>query len=99
MILITNSTQTGLLCINLKGTSCIQDLVFTYSSNRLLERYMQGEVECLEDNWECAGSNVWVLFLYPVIKDASNIPNLIIEKTKISYGDKLLYVYQAVQSL
>ena len=50
---------------------------------------MQGEVECLEDNWECGGSNVWVLFLNPVIKDASNIPNLIIERTKISYGVNL----------
>ena len=39
-ILITNSTQIGLLCINLKGASHIQDSVITHSNYRLLERYM-----------------------------------------------------------
>ena len=42
-IFITNSIQIGLLCINLLGTSGIQDSVITHSNYRLLEKYMQGE--------------------------------------------------------
>ena len=38
-LFISNSTQIGLLCVNLLGTSGIHDSVITY---RLLERYMQG---------------------------------------------------------
>ena len=89
LLLITNSTQVGLLCINLRGASRIQDSVFTHSNYRMLERYMQGEVKCLEENWECGGSNVWVLFLKPAIKDACNISNLTVERTRISYGVNL----------
>ena len=43
---ITNSTQIGLLCLNLLGTSGIHDSVITHSNYRLLEKYMWGEVEC-----------------------------------------------------
>ena len=72
-LFITNSTQIGLLCINLLGTSGIHDSVITHSNYRLLEKYMQGEVECLEDNWECWGCNVWVVFFNPIfMKVASN---------------------------
>ena len=60
---IINSTQIGLLCYNIRGNSAIQDSVFSHSNYRLLERYVQGEVECSEDNWECQGVNVWVFFL------------------------------------
>ena len=69
-LVITNSTQIGLLCINLLGTSHIEDSVITHSNYRLLEKYMQGEVKCSMGNWECRGSNVWVVFLNPVV--ASN---------------------------
>ena len=50
-LFITYSTQIGLLCINMKGISHIHDSVITHSNYRLLEKYMQGEVECSEDNW------------------------------------------------
>ena len=38
------------------------------------------------DNRECGGSNVWVLFLNPLIKVGSNISNFMVEGTEISYG-------------
>ena len=50
---ITNSTQVGLLCINLRGSSSIKDSVFTYNNYRLLEKYMKEEVQCSVDSWEC----------------------------------------------
>ena len=53
--------------------------MITHSNYRLLEKYMQGEVECSIDSWECRGSNVWVLFLNPLIKVGSNISNFIVE--------------------
>ena len=50
---ITASTQIRLLCINLLGSSGIQNSVITHSNYRLLEKYMQGKVECSMDNCEC----------------------------------------------
>ena len=87
---IINSTQIGLLCYNIRGTSAIQDSVFSHSNYRLLERYMQGKVECSEDNWECHGANMWVIFFNPLIKFASNVSNFVIERTKISHGINLI---------
>ena len=87
---IINSTQIGLLCYNIRGTSAIQDSVFSHSNYRLLERYMQGKVECSENNWECQGVNVWVFFYNPLIKCASNVSNFVIERTKISHGINLI---------
>ena len=87
---IINSTQVGMLCINIQGNSAIQNSVFTYSNYRLLERYMQGKVECSEDNWECRGVNVWVIFFDSLIKCASNVSNFVIERTKISHGVNLI---------
>ena len=55
-LFIINSTQVGLLCINVQGTSAIQDSVFSHSNYRLLEKYMQGKVECSVDDWKCRGS-------------------------------------------
>ena len=57
-LFISNSTQIGLLCHNLWSTSGIHDSVITHSNYRLLEKYMQGEVKCLEDDWECWGCNM-----------------------------------------
>ena len=88
-LFITNSTQIGLLCINLWGTSGIHDSVITHSNYRLLGRYMQGEVECLEDDRECWGCNMWVMFFNPLMKVASNISKFIVERTKIFYGVNL----------
>ena len=51
---------------------------------------MQGEVECSEDNWECRGINMWVTYLNPSIKVASNVYNFVIERTKISHGINLI---------
>ena len=79
-LFITNSTQIGLLCVNLLGTSGIHDSVITYSNYRLLEKYMRGEVECSVDNWECCGCNMWVMFFNPLIKVASNISQFIVER-------------------
>ena len=59
-LFISNSTQIGLLCVNLWGTSGIHDSVITHRNYRLLEKYVQGEVECLKDNRECWGCNMWV---------------------------------------
>ena len=87
---IINSTQIGLLCLNIRGTSAIQDSMFSHSNYRLLERYMQGKVECSEDNWECRGVNVWVIFFNPLINVASNVSNFVIERTKISHGVNLI---------
>ena len=87
---IINSTQVGMLCINIQGNSAIQDSVFTHSNYRLLEKYMQGKVECSEDNWECLGVNVWVIFFDSLIKCASNVSNFVIERTKISHGINLI---------
>ena len=89
-LFITNSTQIGLLCFNVQGNSAIQDSVFTYSNYRLLERYMQGEVRCSVDDLKCRGVNVWVIFFNPLIKVASNVSNLAIERTKISHGINLI---------
>ena len=90
LLSIINSTQVGLLCINILGTSAIQDSVFSHSNYRLLERYMQGKVKCSEDDWECRGINVWVNFFNPLIKIASNVSNFVIERTKISHGINLI---------
>ena len=87
---IINSTQIGLLCYNIRGTSAIQDSVFSHSNYRLLERYMQGKVKCSEDNWECRGVNVWVIFFDSLIKCASNVSNFVMERTKISHGVNLI---------
>ena len=89
-LFIINSTQIGLLCINVLGTSAIQDSVFTHSNYRLLEKYMQGEVECSMDDWECHGINVWVIFFNPLMKVASNISNFVVERTKITCGVNLI---------
>ena len=87
-LLITNSTQVGLLFINPQGSSGIQDSVITHSNYRLLEKYMQGKVECSVGNWECRGTNMWILFLKPLIKIGLN--NFIVERTTISHGVNLL---------
>ena len=87
-LFIINSTQTGLLCINIQGTSVIQDSVITHSNYRLLERYMQGEVECSVDDWKCRGINVWIMFFRSLMV-ASNVSSFIVERTKISYGVNL----------
>ena len=89
-LFIINSTQIGLLCINVQGTSAIQDSVITHSNYRLLERYMQGKVECSVDDWECHGINVWVIFFNPLMKVASNISNIVVERTKIACGVNLI---------
>ena len=88
-LFISNSTQIGLLCVNLWGTSGIHDSVITHSNYRLLEKYMRGEVECLKDDRECWGCNMWVMFLNPSIKVAPNISKFIVETTKIFYGVNL----------
>lgn len=92
-IFITNSTQIGLLCINLLGNSGIQDSVITHSNYRLLEKYMQGETECSMGSWECRGTNVLVLFFNTLVipRALSNIfgANFIVERTNISYGVNL----------
>ena len=62
-LLISNSTQIGLLCHNLWGTSGIHDSVITHSNYRLLDRYMQGKVECSVDDWESHGAVMcWLCF-------------------------------------
>ena len=82
-VFIINSTQVGLLCMNIQGTSSIQDSVITHSNYRLLERYMQGEVECSVDDWKCQGVNVLVFyFSSPVIKLTSNVSKLVVKRTK-----------------
>ena len=86
-LVIMNSTQIGLLFINPLGVSSIQDSVITHSNYRLLEKYMQGKVDCSVDNWECCGSNLWVRFSNPLKKIDSN---LTVERTKISYGVNLI---------
>ena len=87
-VFITNSTQTGLLYINVLGTSRIEDSVFTYSNYRLLEDYMRGEVRCSDGELECVGKNVWVL-----IADNFNAKytkfGFTLEGTEISYGVNL----------
>ena len=50
---------------------------------------MQGEVECLKDDWECQGSNMWVMFFNPLIKATPNISSFIVERTKILHGVSL----------
>ena len=88
-LFITNSTQVGLLCLNLLGSSGIHDSEITHSNYRLLEKFMQGEVECSVDNWECCGRNVWVVFVNSQVNVGSNISTFAIERTKISYGVNL----------
>ena len=88
-LFIINSTQIGLLCINVQGTSAIQDSAITHSNYRLLEKYMQGEVDCSVDDWECHGVNVWVFYVNPAIKVSSNVSKFVVERTKISYGVNL----------
>ena len=88
-LFIINSTQFGLVCMNLLGTSGIRDSVITHSNYRLLEKYMQGEVECLKNSWGCSGSNMCVMFFNSLIKVAPNISNFTVERTKISYGVNL----------
>ena len=87
-LFITNSTEIGLICYNLLGTSGIQDSVITHSNYRLLENYMKGEVECSKDSWECLGCNMGVMFSNSLIKVAPNISNFTVERTKISFGSK-----------
>ena len=82
-LVITNSTQIGLLFINPLGISSIQDSVITHSNYRLLEKYKQRKVDCSVDNWECHGSNLWVEVYKPLKKVASNFT---VERTIISYG-------------
>ena len=89
-LFIINSTEVGLLCINVQGASSIQDSVFTLSNYRLLEKYMQVEVECSVDDWKCQGVNVWVFYSNPVFKITSNVSKFVVEKTKISYGVNLI---------
>ena len=89
-LFIINSTQVGLLCINVQGTSYIQDSVITHSNYRLLERYIQGEVECSVDDWKCQGINVWVFYFNPVFKITSNVSKFVVKRTKISYGVNLI---------
>ena len=78
-LFIINSTQIGLLCMNIQGILAIQDSVITHSNYRLLERYMQGEVECSVDDWKCHGVNVWIFYFNPVIKIISNVSNFVVK--------------------
>ena len=48
-LFITNSTQIGLLCHTLLGSSHLQDSVITHSNYRLLGKYMQGKMKCSVD--------------------------------------------------
>ena len=89
-LFIINSTQIGLLCFNVHGSSAIQDPVITRSKHRLLERYMQGEVECSVDDWKCHGVNVWILYVSPVFEIISNVSKFVVKRTKISYGVNLV---------
>ena len=98
-IIITNSTQIGLLCFNLLGTSHIRDSVFTYSNYRLLEDYMHGKVNCSADELECVGKNVWVVFVDDSYANYTKF-EFTIEGTEISYGvnlspDPLLFTQSA----
>ena len=86
-LFIINSTQVGLLCLNILGSSSIQDSVITHSNYRLLERYMQGEVECSAGYSTCHGINVWVFYLTSV---NSNVSNFLVKRTKISCGVNLV---------
>ena len=88
-LFIINSTQTGLLCINMLGTSVIQDSVITHSNYRLLEKYMQGEVECSAGYSTCHGNNVWVFHLTLFMAN-SNVSNFLVKRTKISCGVNLV---------
>ena len=88
-LFIINSTQTGLLCINMLGTSVIQDSVITHSNYKLLEKYMQGEVECSVGYSTCHGNNVWVFHLTLFMAN-SNVSNLLVKRTKISSGVNLV---------
>ena len=88
-LFIINSTQTGLLCINMLGTSVIQDSVITHSNYRLLEKYMQGEVECSAGYSTCHGNNVWDFHLTLFMAN-SNVSNLLVKRTKISSGVNLV---------
>ena len=88
-LFIINSTQVGLLCINVQGTLAIQDTVITHSNYRLLEKYMKGEVECSVDDWKCRGVNVWIFYVNPVFKISSNVSKFVVKRTKISYGVNL----------
>ena len=92
-VFITNSTQTGLLCINTLGTTHIEDSVFTYSNYRLLEDYMRGEVICSDGELECVGKNVLVVLRYDFYANCNKV-DFIIEGTEISYGVNLSPVPQ-----
>ena len=48
---------------------------------------MQGEVECLKDNKECQGSNVWILFFNSIAPNIFN--SFIVERTRMLYGVSL----------
>ena len=87
-LFITNSTQIGLLCHTLLGSSHLQDSVITHSNYRLLGKYMQGKVKCSVDIWKCCGINVLILFFNPVIK-VVHTSTFIIEGTNLSYGVNL----------
>ena len=87
-VFITNSTQIGLLCINVLGTSRIEDSVFTYSNYRLLEDYMHGEVD-FPGEVEGIGKNVWVLLVDDFYTNYTKV-DFIIEGTEISYGVNLM---------
>ena len=89
-VFITNSSQTGLLCISVLGTSRIEDSVFTHSNYGLLEDYMRGEVRCSKGEQKCVGKNVWVVIL-DNINFYTNYTKVdfIIEGTEISYGVNL----------
>ena len=87
-VFIINSTQIGLLCFNLWGTSRIEDSVFTHSNYRLLEDYMHGEVNCSDDELECVGKNVLLVFVDDLYANYTKF-DFIIEGTEISYGVNL----------
>ena len=86
-VCITNSTQIGLLCINVLGTSRIEDSVFTYSNYRLLEDYMRGEVD-FPGEVEGIGKNVWVVLVDDPYANYTKV-DFLIEGTEISYGVNL----------
>ena len=43
---------------------------------------MQGEVERSEENWECQGVNVWVVFVNSQVNVSSNISTFVVEEQR-----------------
>ncbi len=84
-LLISDSFQSGLLCIDCLGNTSIRQSVITRSNYHLTDLPNVTSL-CSRDSHLCCGRNMWVQFNFPGVLSTRTHHYFTVEETVISYG-------------